>query len=92
MSKVQDDPIRDVAHLGHFELLTPKPSESLGYFQDLLGMVVVHKEKQSVFLRGYGDYARSTLKLTEAKTPGVGAIAWRAVSPQALERRAEAIE
>lgn len=86
-----DEPIRDVAHLGHFELLTPKPDATLGYFTDLLGLAVVHREGQSAYLRGYGDYATTTLKVTEAKQAGVGHVAWRAVSPQALERRAKAI-
>jgi len=86
------EPIRDIAHLGHVELLTPKPAESLWYFTDLLGMEAVHREGQSVYLRGYGDYAASTLKLTEAPQAGVGHVAWRAVSPAALERRVKAIE
>ncbi len=83
---------RDIAHLGHFELLTPKPDESLWYFVDLLGMEKVHSEGRSVYLRGWGDYAATTLKLTEAENPGIGTIAWRAFSPEALERRATAIE
>lgn len=88
----RQEPIRDVAHLGHFELLTPKPDQSLWYFTDLLGMEKVHGEGQSVYLRGYGDYATTTLKLTEAAHAGVGHIAWRAIGPEALERRAKAIE
>jgi len=86
------EPIRDIAHLGHVELLTPKPAESLWYFTELLGMAVVHREGPSVYLRGYGDDAATTLKLTEAPAAGVGHVAWRAVSPAALERRAQAIE
>ena len=86
------EPIRDIAHLGHVELLTPRPDESLWYFHDILGMEKVHAEGQSVYLRGYGDYAATTLKLTEAAQPGVGHIGWRAVSPQALDRRVAAIE
>jgi len=86
------EPIRDIAHLGHVELLTPKPDESLWYFHDILGMEKVHAEGQSVYLRGYGDYAATTLKLTEAAQPGVGHIGWRAVSPQALDRRVAAID
>lgn len=88
----KNEPLRDIAHLGHVELLTPKPDESLWYFHDILGMEKVHSQGRSVYLRGYGDYAATTLKLTEAAAPGVGHIAWRAVSPTALENRAEAIE
>lgn len=34
---MQEEPIMDVAHLGHAELLTPKPEESLHFFVDVLG-------------------------------------------------------
>ena len=61
-------------------LYTPKHDKSLWYFRDILGMEVAHTSGASVYLRGYGDYAASTLKLTEAKLPGVGCVAWRAVS------------
>jgi len=85
------EPIRDLAHLGHVELLTPRPTESLWFFHEVLGMEEVAREGQSVYLRGYGDYERYTLKLTEGASGGLGHTAWRAVSPQALTRRAAAL-
>jgi catechol 2,3-dioxygenase len=88
----QAEPLHDIAHLGSVELFTPKPEKSLWYFRDLLGMEPVHESGSSVYLRGYGDYATSTLKLTAAANAGVGCISWRATSAQALERRAKAIE
>ncbi len=88
----QAEPLHDIAHLGSVELFTPKPDKSLWYFRDLLGMEPVHETAESVYLRGYGDYATSTLKLTTADTNGVGCVSWRADSPQALERRAKAID
>ena len=87
-----EEPIQDIAHLGHVELLTPRPDESLWYFTDILGMEVVGEEGQSAYLRAYGDFATTTLKLTESDGAGVGHIAWRTASPQVLERRARAIE
>ena len=86
------EPLHDIAHLGSVELLTPKLDASLWYFRDLLGMEPVHESAGSVFLRGYGDYAISTLKLTAANNAGVGCVSWRAISPQALERRAKVLE
>jgi catechol 2,3-dioxygenase-like lactoylglutathione lyase family enzyme len=80
--------VRDIAHLGNVELLSPKPDKSLWYFRDVLGMEAVHVEGRSAYLRGYGDYAASTVKLTEAAHAGVGCVSWRAVSEQALDRRA----
>lgn len=62
------------------------------YFGDLLGMEVVHRGQSAIHLRGYGDYATSTLKLTQSAKPGVGCISWRTISPGSLERCASAIE
>ena len=41
----------------------------------------------AIDLRGYGDYATATLKLTESDKPGIGFVSWRTASPEALERR-----
>jgi catechol 2,3-dioxygenase len=84
--------IQDIAHLGSVELLTPNLDGSVWYFCDVLGMTEVARRDRSVYLRAYGDYAETTLKLTEAKHPGPGCISWRASSPQALQRRVKALE
>ena len=47
---------------------------------------------QSVYLRGWDDYERHTLKLTEAKVAGMGHFAYRATSPEALQHRVGIIE
>src|SRR6266436_4324353 len=86
------EPIHDIAHLGHIELLTPKLAESFWFFHDTLGMQEAAREGQSVYLRGWGEYERYSLKLTEAKQAGVAHTAFRAMSPQALERRVHALE
>jgi catechol 2,3-dioxygenase len=82
----------DLAHIGHAELLTPEPERSLRFFVEALGMEQEAAEGQSVYLRGYGDYQRYSLKLTEAPEPGLGHMAIRARNAEALERRAAAIE
>ena len=45
----------------------------------------------SVYLRAWDDYERHSLKLTAAKQPGLGHMALRARSPQALQRRVDAL-
>jgi len=82
----------DLAHLGHVELLTPEPELSLRFFVDALGMEPEAAQGGSVFLRGYGDYQRYSLKLTEAPEPGLGHLALRARSPDALGRAVAAVE
>ena len=86
------EPIHDLAHIGHAELLTPFPQASLDFFVDLFGMEIEHREGQSVFLRGWGEYQPYGLKLTEAPLPGLGHVALRAWSPAALARRVAAVE
>src|SRR4051812_10967915 len=85
-------PIQDIAHLGHVEILTPRPEESLWFFKKVLGMEETTRQGQSVYLRAWGDYECHTLKLTEARQAGLGHVGWRSVSPQALERRAQALD
>src|SRR6516162_4364885 len=87
-----NEPIMDVAHLGHLELLTPKPQESLRFFVDVMGMTEAGREGDSVYLRAYDDYERHSLKLTASKLPGLGHVAYRTRTPQALERRAAALK
>jgi catechol 2,3-dioxygenase len=86
------EPLHEIAHLGSIELMTPEPQKSLWFFREVLGMEVAHEAAGSVYLRGWGDHAMSTLKLTQAAAPGVGCVAWRTTSPEALERRAGALE
>ena len=82
----------DVAHLGHLELLTPRPNESLRFFVDVMGMTESGRKGDSVFLRAWDDYEQYSLQLTAAETAALGHAAFRARSPQALERRVKAIE
>src|SRR5215831_14587297 len=55
-------------------------------------MEVESREGRSVYLRGYGDYLRYSLKLTEAPATGLGHVAFRTWSEEALARRVAAIE
>jgi catechol 2,3-dioxygenase len=82
----------DIAHIHHVEVLTPEPEASLDFYINVLGMEVEHREGQSVFLRCWGDYQRYSLKLTESDRNGLGHMALRAWSDEALERRVAAIE
>ncbi len=81
----------EIAHLGPVELLSPKAEESLRFFVDVLGMEVEGQDGRSVYLRGWGDYQRYSLKLTESDTSGMALLGLRAWSPEALERRVAAV-
>ena len=83
--------IGDIAHLGPVELLTPDAEASLRFFTDVMGMEVEAQERDSVYLRGWGDYQPYCLKLTDAGTSGMAWLGLRASSPEALERRVAAL-
>jgi catechol 2,3-dioxygenase len=82
----------DLSHIHHAELLTTRPEESLRFFVDVLGMELEAQIGQSAYLRGWGDYPRYSLKLTEAAHTGIAHMAIRAWNEEALQRVARAIE
>ena len=91
-ASMKPEPCYDLAHLAHVEMLTPKPEQSLRFFVDILGMQESGRSGDSVYLRGWDDYEHHTLKLTAAKTSGIGHFAFRTTSEQALHRRVAALQ
>jgi catechol 2,3-dioxygenase len=89
---VSREPIFDVAHLAHVEMLTPCLEESARFFIDVMGMSETCREDDSVYLRGWDDYEHHSLQLTASPQPGLGHYAFRASSPRALQRRVTALE
>jgi len=86
------NPAFDIAHLGHVEVYTDKFDESLDFYTRVYGLKLSAQEGDSAYLRAWDDYEFHSLKLTRHHTTGVGHIAYRAASPEALERRVTAIE
>jgi catechol 2,3-dioxygenase-like lactoylglutathione lyase family enzyme len=85
------EPVLDVSHLGHVELRTPRPEESLRFFVDVMGMTESGRQGDSIYLRGWDDYERYSLQLTASRSAGLGHAGFRTRSPQALERRVAAL-
>ena len=52
------EPIWDIAHLAHVEMLTPKLDQSLRFFVDIMGMSVTASQGDSYYLRAYDGSAR----------------------------------
>ena len=82
----------DIAHLAHVEMLTDRFEESLDFFTRIYGLKLSGQDETSAYLRAWDDYEHATLKLTRAATTGIGHVAYRAASPEALARRVAAIE
>jgi catechol 2,3-dioxygenase len=85
------NPSFDIAHLAHVEMFTDRFEESLDFFTRVYGLKLSGQDEGSAYLRAWDDYEHCTLKLTRHHTTGVGHIAYRTASPEALERRVAAI-
>jgi catechol 2,3-dioxygenase len=86
------EPVFDIALVAHVEMYPPRLEESLTFFTNIMGLTETTRQGDSVYLRGWDDYEHHTLKLTANDKPGLGHLAWRARSPQALERRVDALK
>lgn len=86
------EPCFDIAHLGHVEVYTDKFDESLDFYTRILGLKLSALEGDSAYLRAWDDYEFHSLKLTKHHTTGVGHIAYRTSSAEALARRVAVIE
>ena len=82
----------DIVHIGHVELFTPVLEESVKFFYESMGLEIVKRTDERAYLRCWNDYEQYSIVLTQADEPGVGHTAFRTKSPQALERRVQAIE
>jgi catechol 2,3-dioxygenase len=91
-SRMEDEPIFDVAQLAHVELLTPDPKGTLRFFTEVLGLEETERTAGSVYLRGYEEQYHHSLKITAARSAGLGHAGWRTRTPQALQRRVAAIK
>lgn len=58
-----------LSQLGHVELLSPRPQESVDFAQDILGLEESHRERQSVWLRGWGEHHHHSLVITRRTPP-----------------------
>lgn len=87
-----EEPCFDVAHLGHLELLTDKPEESLDFFVNVYGLTESGRDGDSVYLRAWDDYEFHSLKLTASNTTGMAHCGYRTSSEAALHRRVAVIE
>ncbi len=82
----------DIAHLGHVEMYTNRYDESLDFFTRVYGLKLSAEDETSAYLRAWDDYELHSLKLTRHHQTGIGHVAYRVASPEALERRVAAIE
>lgn len=81
-----------VHNLHHVELKTPKLAESHDFFTRVLGLVEVSRDGGSVYLRGFGEWSRHSVILTEAAEPGLGHMGWQVAEGAHLDGYAKQLE
>lgn len=74
-----------ISQLSHVEVTTDKPEDSLRFLTEILGFTEAEREGQSVYLRGWGEWFHSSVKLTEGPGASVAHIGWRTEGPAELE-------
>ncbi|ETP70426.1 hypothetical protein G159_02515 [Planococcus glaciei CHR43] len=92
LTNQHEEPIFDIAQIAHVEVLSPTPKETIAFYTDMLGMEIVDQIEHRTYLRAYEDNYKYSLIVTEAEEAGLGHVAWRTTSPQALQRRVKALE
>ncbi|MCA1191973.1 VOC family protein [Saccharopolyspora sp. 6V] len=84
-------PLGDVAHLGHVQLFTPCPADTVAFCTEFLGLTTTAQDGDHTYLRTWDDYEHHSLVVTRRDRPGVGRTALRCSSAEALERRTAAV-
>ncbi len=74
-----------ISQLAHVELYSPKVAETVQFLTEIAGLDETGRDETSVYLRCWGDYFHHSLKITHRDTPGMGHLAWRADSAEALD-------
>lgn len=72
------------SQMAHIEVITTNLEASVKFFTDIVGLDETGRDKNSVYLRAWGDYFHHTLKLTQGDKPGMGHLGWRADSEESL--------
>lgn len=85
-------PLGDIAHLGHIQLFSPDVDRSRWFFTEILGLTENGRSGDSVYLRTWDNYEHHSLTLTARHTSGIGRMALRTSSEEALHRRIKQAE
>lgn len=85
-------PLSLISQLAHVEIMSPKPDESVRFFENVMGLEISARQGQSVYLRGWGEHFHHSLKITEGAEPALGHIGWRSSGVAELDEAVARIE
>lgn len=81
-----------LSQLTHIEIYALDLEETVRYYEEQIGLRVVHRDEDKVYLRAWGDYYTYSLVLTRGGEPGIVSMAWRTTSAEALEKAVARVE
>lgn len=84
--------IKLLSHLSHIEIYALDLDASVRYYEDQVGLRVVERTEDKVYLRCWGDYYAYSVVLVRGDEPGMVAMAWRTSSAEALDEAARRID
>ena len=84
--------IKLLSHLSYVSITTPNVEASVDFYEQQVGMEVVDRIDDRVYLRCWGDYYRYSLVIVPGDEPALDTMAWRTTSPEALEEAARRVE
>lgn len=80
-----------LSQLTHIEIYATDLEESVDFYEDKIGLRVIDRDGDRVFLRGWGDWYAYSLVLRPGTQPGLVRAAWRTNSDEALDEVAARI-
>ncbi|MBT2486519.1 MULTISPECIES: VOC family protein [unclassified Microbacterium] len=81
-----------LSQLTHIEIHALDLEETARYYEKQIGLRIVDRTDDKVYLRAWGDYYTYSLVLSRGDEPGMVSMAWRTTSDAALREAAERIE
>lgn len=84
--------IKLLAHLSFVTITSPDVDASVKFYEDHVGLTVVDRTDDAVYLRCWGDYYKYSLVIVAGDAPSLATMGWRTSSPTALEEAAKRVE
>jgi len=81
-----------LSQLTHLEIYALDLEESVRYYEQQVGLRVIDRDDEKVYLRAWGDFYTYSLVLRKGDAPGLVSMAWRTTSDEALDEAVERIE
>ncbi|MEF2978431.1 VOC family protein [Subtercola sp. YIM 133946] len=84
--------IKLLSHLSHVRLSAPDVEASVRFYEEQVGVRVIHRDDTGVYLRCWGDYYEFSLVIEQGDEPSLVSMSWRTSSAEALDEAARRIE